>query len=62
VNNQAIIEQINDLPFGRAYKITKDGQVAYAPSVTTILKLNEDPFIQKLRDELGDEKFIESTG
>jgi len=59
VNNQTTIEQINGLPFGRAYKITKDGQSEFVPSVTTVLKLNEDPFIQELRDELGDEKFEE---
>jgi len=59
VNNQATIEQINDLPFGRAYKITKGNHIEYVPSVTTILKLNEDPFIQELRDELGSEKFEE---
>lgn len=59
MNNQATIEQINDLPFGRAYKITKGGQFEYVPSVTTVLKLNEDPFIQELRDELGSEKFEE---
>ena len=59
MNNEATIEQINDLPFGRAYKITKGGHVEYVPSVTTVLKLNEDPFIQELRDELGNDKFEE---
>lgn len=52
------IERVDGLPFGRAYKITKDGVTHFLPSVTTILKMNEDPFIQQLRDELGMEKFL----
>lgn len=55
--NKSTIEQINGLPFGRAYKITKDGVTSYVPSVTTVLKLNEDPFLDHLREELGPEKF-----
>lgn len=56
----ANIEQINDLPFGRAYKVTKeDGSFRYLPSVTTVLKLNQDPFITHLKEELGPKRFKE---
>jgi len=55
--SQIDIQQINGLPFGRAYKVTDNGVSKYLPSVTTVLKLNEDPFIQQLRDELGEEGF-----
>lgn len=54
----ADIQQINGLPFGRAYKITRDSNSCYVPSVTTVLKLNHDPFLEKLEAELGPEKYL----
>jgi ATP-dependent exoDNAse (exonuclease V) beta subunit len=53
------IQQINDLPFGRAYKITKGEQVQFVPSVTTVLKMNPDPFIDQLLLEMGPDRFKE---
>ena len=47
------IEQINDLPFGRAYKVEVDGEISYLPSVTTVLSLNEEPHVKHLKEELG---------
>lgn len=59
MKNQASIEQINDLPFGRAYKVTDEKNFnAFLPSVTTVLKLNQDPFLDYLKAELGPEKFL----
>lgn len=53
----ADIQQINNLPFGRAYKITRGNQSQFMPSVTTVLKLNPDPFLETLERELGPEKY-----
>jgi hypothetical protein len=53
------IEQINGLPFGRAYKITSGNDVKFLPSVTTVLKMNPDEWLDSLRAELGEVKFKE---
>lgn len=54
---EAQIERIDGQPFGRCYKVTKNGEVKYLPSVTTILKMKPDPFLDMLRQTLGPEKF-----
>lgn len=53
------IEQINGLPFGRAYKITDSDTITFVPSVTTVLKMNPDAWLDELRAELGPEKFAD---
>jgi hypothetical protein len=53
----ATIERIDGQPFGRCYKIEADGVVHYLPSVTTILKMLPDPYLDRLQTELGPEKF-----
>lgn len=53
----AKIERIDGQPFGRVYKITRNGETYYLPSVTTVLKMKPDPELDKLRVELGPEKF-----
>lgn len=51
------IERIDGLPFGRCYKITKDNEIHFLPSVTTVLKMQPTPEYDIIRDELGPEKY-----
>ena len=55
------IERIDNLPFGRAYKVFNEKETHYLPSVTTILKRNHQQWLVDLKDQLGDKKFDEVT-
>lgn len=51
------IDRIDGLPFGRCYKITKEGESHFLPSVTTILKMKPTPKYDEIRESLGEEKY-----
>ena len=55
------IDRIDDLPFGRAYKVYNDKETYFLPSVTTILKRNPQPWLNELEEALGPKKFQEVT-
>jgi hypothetical protein len=54
----AAIERIDGNEFGRVYKITDDNeQVHWLPSVTTVLSMNKDLELDRIRNEIGHVKF-----
>ena len=55
------IDRIDNLPFGRAYKVYNETEFHYLPSVTTILKRNHQQWLVDLKDKLGERKFDEVT-
>ena len=48
------IERVDGLKFGRAYKVFLPDGPVFLPSVTTVLSVIPDPYLEMLRLELGD--------